>query len=645
MSKNNKDKKMPQTTATTMDAINQQTDNTNTGATEQMDTTAKQPYYNSAGLKDKEHQKGGIYDMPKLKLLGRMVAHAKPIAKWLLLSAVIMIMSVGISIFAPIVMKNITNELFAIAEGDYLWKEIVSNSIILAVLYLLSSVISAGNMLIMNNVVSRFYTCGIRIEISDKIQRLPVAFVDNTPKGEIMSRMTGDVSRMGNTIHNIIHLLIQGAFQLIGITVMMFTQVNWLMALVVVCIIPVSLVLSALLVNKSEAEFSKERRVWGKLHAFIEENYTGFETIKAFNLEESQNKRQADSCDEMRVYSEKGWYISGRVQPVIQFANSVVFLIICVLGGYLTITKQTTIGDMVAIIAYAKLFSAPLESIANGMSMIQKALASARRVYELLDKEEMDVSPNRDVEMTGCGDVEFKDVCFTYNPNIKLIQNLNLNVKRGQKVAIVGPTGGGKTTIVNLLMRFYDCDSGQILIDGIDCRKVPREKVRSQFSMVLQDTWLYSGTIYDNIAYAKPTATREEVIDAAKKAHIDTFIESLPQGYDTVINEESTNISSGQKQLLTIARAYLSDKDMLILDEATSNVDTRTELLIQQTMDELTKQKTSFVIAHRLSTIVDADIILVVNNGQIVETGTHKQLMEQNGFYCQIYNSQYDLLV
>ena len=331
------------------------------------------------------------------------------------------------------------------------------------------------------------------------------------------------------------------------------------------------------------------------------------------------------------------------MQPIVAFTNNIAYIAICIIGGALAINGTVGVGDVVAFVLYAKLFAGPLESIASGLSMMQHTFASAGRVYEMLDQQEL-TTPDQPIEPKGEGNIRFEHVDFAYDKTKPLITDLNIDVHRGQKVAIVGPTGGGKTTIVNLLMRFYDVDAGKITIDGVDTRDMARAYLRSRFSMVLQDTWLFSGSIYENIAYGKEGASREEVLEAARRAHIDFYVDTLPEGYDTLINEESTNISGGQKQLLTIARAYLADREILILDEATSNVDTRTELLIQQTMDELMQTRTSFVIAHRLSTIVDADVILVVNDGHIVEQGTHETLLEKNGFYAEIYNSQYALL-
>lgn len=585
-----------------------------------------------------------VMTQSKTRVLGRLIKEAKPIWGWILLSSLIACASVFLALIAPLIMGKITDAIYDYwqLKTPIIQADLIKNSLSLVLVYLGSSICSLSNMMILNNVVSRHFTCELRIKISAKIMRLPVKFVDSTPNGEIISRMTNDVSSMGNTIHNVLNLAIQGFLQLIGISIMMF-RINPFMALIVLVLVPFSLVLSAVVAGKSEDHFGAGRKTAGKMYSFIEEDYTGFDTIKSFNLEETQNKEQARLAEEIRNSDCKGYFLSGIVQPIITFTNALAFMGICVLGGYLAINGKVSVGDVVAVIMYAKLFSSPLEGIAYGISMLQRAFASSRRVFNLFDEPEMPEAESDQVP-SGKGDVEFRHVYFSYSPDKPLIEDLNLKVSAGQKVAIVGPTGGGKTTIVNLLMLFYDVDSGQILIDGVDATKIDRKVVRNMFAMVLQDTWLYSGSVFDNIAYSRDSATREEVLEAGVNARIDHFVDTMPEGYDTIINEESTNISSGQKQLLTIARAYLADRKMLILDEATSNVDTRTELLIQESMDRLMQNKTSFVIAHRLSTIVDADIILVVNEGKIVETGTHKELMAKNGFYTEIYNSQYDLL-
>lgn len=585
------------------------------------------------------------YKLSNRHALKRILQDAKHIAGWLSLGAFISLITVALSLIGPEILGKVTNLIY-----DY-WakevtvmpiKELTDNCLLLVGIYGASAVCGLASMFLLNNVVSRHFTCTLRIKISEKILRVPVKYVDNTPNGEIISRMTDDVSVLGNTVHNFLDIIIQGVIKLVGITVIIF-MMQPVMATTVIVFVPLSLILSAKISQLSMKHFMSARETNGKIYALAEEDFTGFDTIKAFNLEDRQKREYAALVDKSCEKLQKGYFLSGIVQPIVALTNNAAYIAICIIGGFFAIQGTVNVGEVVAFILYAKLFAGPLESIANGLSMMQNTFASANRVYELMDEEEMVEKPLSNVSNLE-GNIRFEHVNFSYNPEQPLITDLNMDVKSGQKVAIVGPTGGGKTTIVNLLMRFYDVDSGRILIDGVDTMEMNRSDLRSLFSMVLQDTWLYSGTIYDNIAYGKENATREEVMEAARQAHIDYFIDTLPDGYDTVINEESTNISSGQKQLLTIARAYLSDRKILILDEATSNVDTRTEILIQNTMDELMRNRTSFVIAHRLSTIVDADIILVINNGKIVEQGSHKELLRKKGFYAEIYNSQYELL-
>ncbi|WP_426348923.1 ABC transporter ATP-binding protein [Alloiococcus sp. CFN-8] len=579
-----------------------------------------------------------------LATLIRIIKSTGVIKGWLVISSLVSIISVTIALVAPQILGIITEEIYDFwAEGIEIdMSRIVYLSFALGGIYILSSLCDLGVMYIMNNVVSRQFTANLRISISEKIKRLPVEFVDKTPVGEVISRMMNDVSTLGNTVHNFLNILISGVIKLTGITVLIFI-INPYMAAAIVIFIPLSLLLSSWLASLSEKHFNSARKINGDIYSLMEEDFTGFDTIKAFNLEESQKIKQEELCDKLREKQERGYFLAGVVQPIIALTNNIAYIAICIIGGYLALEGRTTVGDIVVLIVYSKQFAGPLESIANGLSMMQNTIASANRVYNLLDREEMTEEITRKLPDAN-GEIVFEDVAFSYDKDKPLIKNLNFTVKPGQKVAIVGPTGGGKTTIVNLLMRFYEIDGGRILIDGVDIAALNRADLRSLFSMVLQDTWLFSGSIFENIAYGMENATKEEVIRAAKQAHIDYFINTLPEGYETIINEESSNISSGQKQLLTIARAYLSNRRILILDEATSNVDTRTEILIQNTMDKLMKNRTSFVIAHRLSTIVDADIILVVRDGSIVEQGTHEELLHRNGFYTEIYNSQYDLL-
>ena len=581
----------------------------------------------------------------------RILKDTKPIAGWLVLGAFVSLISVALALVTPEILKSLSDRLYAYwdvartgANAVFDNAAFSRESVWLAAAYAGSALASIFEMLIMNNVVSKHFTCAIRIRMSDKVRRLPVRYIDTTPNGEIISHMTDDVSVMGTTIHGFLETMITGFIKLLGIIVLIFL-LNPILAAAVVVFVPLSLVLSARIAGKSEKYYVKVRKKNGELYALTEETFTGLDTVKAYNLESRQCERQAKLCGEKRDATRKGNFLAAIVQPVVALSNNIAYIAICILGGLFVANNLfgVSVGTIVAFILYARMFAGPLESIAQGFSMLQHTIASAERVYRMLDEEEM-TEATEETAPKGEGNVDFEDVDFSYDPNHPLIKGLNVHVRAGEKVAVVGPTGGGKTTIVNLLMRFYDVDGGHIYVDGKDVYKMPRADLRSVFSMVLQDTWLFSGTIYDNIAYGRPDATEAEVVEAAKRAHIDRFIRSLPDGYRTLINEETTNISGGQKQLLTIARAYLANRPILILDEATSNVDTRTEILIQRTMDDLMKGRTSFVIAHRLSTIVDADTILVVNHGTIVEQGTHKELLERNGFYAEIYRSQYELL-
>lgn len=577
-----------------------------------------------------------------LKVIGRIIKDTGPILPSLILAAVISLLSIILSMLAPELIGKLTDGIY-----DYVTlgtpmdlSRTARISILLIVSYLVSGVLGIITMIIMNNTVSRHYTCRIRVDMSAKISKIPIKKVDTTPNGEIISRMTNDVSIMGGSVHDIFNIIINGVLKLIVITVLIFIS-NPVMAAVIILFVPASIFLSAKLAARSEKYFDLSREAAGKIYSATEENLTGFDTVKVYNLERHRQDGYEKLSEDYRKKSERGYLTSGIVQPIVAIVNNLAYIAICIVGSILVIRGTLRVGDLMAFILYTQLFSGPLESISGGMSMMQSTIASARRVYEFLDSEEMQEPEPKEDDKPCLGAVKFEDVAFSYTEDKPLIQNLNLDVLPGQKIAIVGPTGGGKTTIVNILMRFYDSKSGKVLVDGKDITTMSRTNVREMFGMVLQDTMLFSGSVYENIAYGKEGATRDEVMEAARKAHIDSFIDALPNGYDTEINEDSTNISAGQKQLLTIARAYLSDRPILILDEATSNVDTRTELLIQQTMDELMNGRTAFVIAHRLSTIENADVILVVDNGHIVEQGKHSELLGQNGLYSKIYYSQY----
>ena len=574
-------------------------------------------------------------------VLLRIVKDAGPIAHWLIFATVFSIFSALLSMTAPELIGTLTNRIYDLTVNgiEIEAPAFIKDIIMLSIVYLLAAVFGILTTVIMNYSVTNHFTCRMRIRMSEKISKIPVKTVDSTPNGEIISRMTHDGSVMGGSIHNIFGIAINGVIRLTIITVIIFTA-NPIMALTVIVFVPASMIISAILASKSEKYFDKSRRTSGKIYALCEENLTGFDAVKIFSVENSQNKRHSALMDEYVKEDERGVFISQIVSPIVSLINNLSYVAICVIGSYLVINGKVNVGDLVAFLMYTKLFAGPLESIASGMSMMQSTVASAKRVYGYLDGEEIAEQPSKEIAAVK-GEVIFENVNFSYSEEKPLIKNLNLTVKPGQKVAIVGPTGGGKTTIVNLLMRFYDPQSGNIYVDGEDILKLDRSDVRNVFGMVLQDTMLFSGTVYDNIAYGKEGATRDEVMAAAKHAHIDLFINSLPNGYDTEINEDSTNISAGQKQLFTIARAYLSNRPILILDEATSNVDTRTELIIQKTMDDLMKNRTAFVIAHRLSTVENADIILVVDNGDIVERGTHSELIKADGLYAKMHRSQY----
>ena len=574
-------------------------------------------------------------------VLLRIVKDAGPIAHWLIFATVFSIFSALLSMTAPELIGTLTNRIYDLTVNgiEIEAPDFIKDIIMLSIVYLLAAVFGILTTVIMNYSVTNHFTCRMRIRMSEKISKIPVKTVDSTPNGEIISRMTHDVSVMGGSIHNIFGIAINGVIRLTIITIIIFTA-NPIMALTVIVFVPASMIISAILASKSEKYFDKSRLTSGKIYALCEENLTGFDAVKIFSVENSQNKRHSALMDEYVKEDERGVFISQIVSPIVSLINNLSYVAICVIGSYFVINGKVNVGDLVAFLMYTKLFAGPLESIASGMSMMQSTVASAKRVYGYLDGEEIAEQPSKEIAAVK-GEVIFENVNFSYSEEKPLIKNLNLTVKPGQKVAIVGPTGGGKTTIVNLLMRFYDPQSGNIYVDGEDILKLDRSDVRNVFGMVLQDTMLFSGTVYDNIAYGKEGATRDEVMAAAKHAHIDLFINSLPNGYDTEINEDSTNISAGQKQLFTIARAYLSNRPILILDEATSNVDTRTELIIQKTMDDLMKNRTAFVIAHRLSTVENADIILVVDNGDIVERGTHSELIKADGLYAKMHRSQY----
>ncbi len=575
--------------------------------------------------------------------LRRLVREARPIWKWLLLGCLISIVMIACSAAAPKLLGGLIDRLYDYWDGSGtgdLMGKLTNGLAALLMVYTAYSLLFYLKMLLLNNMVSRYFTCTLRIRISDKIRRLPVSYVDQTPVGDVLSRMTDDVSTMGNSLHQIIDTLMSGFLMLIAIAGMMLRE-NWLLAVFVLIFTPASIFLSTKLSSLSEKHYHEMFTEMGNLNSLVEESFTNFATTKAYHLEDYAQRKHA-VVNKRRADAEyHANFIASIVRPVIVFSNALAYILICLIGGWLIVNRDgVSVGIVVTILLYARQFSSPLEQIANGLGQLQHTKAACRRVFNLLDlPEETDADGKLPQEVAG--NIRFEDVDFSYDKDCPLIEHLSLDVKKGQNVAIVGPTGAGKTTIVNLLMRFYDVDRGRILIDGVDCATLSRDEMRRQFGMVLQDTWLFRGTVAENVAFGKPDATREEIIAACDRAYCDHFIRTLPEGYDTVVGDDMSNLSGGQKQLLTIARAMLADRRLLILDEATSNVDTRTEVLLQKAMDNLMRERTCFVIAHRLSTIVDSDLILVLDHGRIVEQGTHRSLLAQKGFYYQIYNSQY----
>lgn len=508
-------------------------------------------------------------------------------------------------------------------------------------LYVVSALCSFIQGMIMTG-ISQKTTYRLRKDITEKVNRMPMDYFDTKPVGEVLSRVTNDVDTLGQSLNQSATQLITSVTTLIGVLVMMLS-ISPLMTVVALLILPISVGLISFVMKHSQKYFSGQQEYLGNVNGQVEEVYSGHNVIKVFNKEDDVIREFDRTNDKLYESAWKSQFFSGMMMPVMQFVGNLGYVGVAILGGFLAIKKTIEVGDIQSFIQYVRNFTQPIQQVAQVTNMLQLAAASSERVFEFLEEKEEDQTVEHPVSVEGLhGNVQFENVHFGYNPEKIIINDFSANVKEGQKIAIVGPTGAGKTTMIKLLMRFYDVNSGSIKIDGHDVRDFNRSELREMFGMVLQDTWLFHGTIMDNIRYGKLDATEEEVIQAAKAAHVHRFVQTLPGGYQMEINEEATNISQGQKQLLTIARAILADPKILILDEATSSVDTRTEVRIQKAMDNLMKGRTSFVIAHRLSTIRDADLILVMKDGDIIEQGTHTQLLAQNGFYAELYNSQFE---
>ncbi len=552
------------------------------------------------------------------------------------------------SIIGPKILGTVTTEVFegimakitGTGEGIN-FNSIARTMLILLGLYVLSALFIYIQGWIMSGISAKI-TYKFRQEISRKINRLPLKYFDKTSQGDVLSRVTNDVDTISRTLNQSLSQIITSITTVIGVTIMMFS-ISWQLTLIALLILPVSMGLIAFVVRISQRYFAKQQEYLGKVNGHIEEMYGGHVVVKAFNGEAKSIETFDRLNGELYDSAWKSQFLSGMMMPVMTFVGNLGYVLITIMGGWFAVRKMITVGDIQAFIQYVRSFTQPIAQIANIMNIFQQTAAAAERVFEFLEEEEEITETNNPVKgVEHHGHVEFKNVRFGYDPEKIIIKDFSCEVDEGHNIAIVGPTGAGKTTIVKLLMRFYDVNSGEILLDGHNIKEYTRHDLRENFGMVLQDTWLYNASIRDNIRYGRLDATDEEILAAAKAAHVDSFIHTLPDGYDLVLNEEQTNISQGQKQLITIARAILADPKVLILDEATSSVDTRTEALIQLAMKNLMKDRTSFVIAHRLSTIRDADLILVMNEGDIVEQGTHKELLARGGFYAELYTSQFE---
>jgi ATP-binding cassette subfamily B multidrug efflux pump len=588
------------------------------------------------------------FDRPKNTkgTLKRLLAFMKPFHLGLGLAVFFAMVSTVFNSLGPMVLGFATNEIqrgverMTAGTGGIDFSAVSRILGALAALYVIYAVFAyLQNFLVAG--VSQKTIYNLRKTVDEKIKRLPLRYFDSNSIGDVLSRVTNDVDTVATTLQQGINQIVNSTFTLLTILVMMLL-ISPLLTLVALLTLPLTLLASMNVVKISQKLFKGQADTLGDLNGYIEEMYTGHNVVKVFSKEPDTIRSFDEMNDRLYRYSWKANFLSGIIMPVSSFIGNLGYIIVTVLGAVWVIQGKFLVGSIQSFIQYIRHFSNPIVQFANLANMLQSTIAAAERIFEFLDEAEEtpDVQPDA-LPQPGPGNVEFQDVSFGYSPDRILIRDLNLSIKAGEMVAIVGPTGAGKTTLVNLILRFYDVNGGRILLDGADISQMPRKDLRSRIGMVLQDTWLFSGTIRENIRYGRLDATDEEVEQAARSARADEFIRSLPHGYDTMLGEDAANISQGQRQLLTIARAILSDPDILILDEATSSVDTRTEVLIQKAMSTLMEGRTSFVIAHRLSTIRDASKILVMQNGSIVESGNHKELMAQNGFYAKLYQSQF----
>lgn len=609
---------------------------------------------NKKGMKRPGGMGGGHMKMGQEKAkdfkgtMKKLISYLSPYKLAILLVIVFAIGSSVFNIVGPKILGNATTKIFeglvskvSNSGGGIDFDAIFRTLTILASLYIISSIFSFIQTFITSD-ISQKVSYNLRKSISEKINKLPLNYYDKKTNGEVLSRVTNDIDAISQNLNQILSQMITSATTLIGVLIMMLS-ISVTMTLVSLIVIPLSLVMIMLVVKKSQKHFRAQQEYLGHTNGHIEEMYSGHNIMKAFNGEEKAIEEFDKLSDTLYNSAWKSQFLSGMMMPIMTFIGNLGYVIVAIMGGFLAIRNKIQVGDILAFIQYVRSFMQPIAQTAQIANVMQQTAAAAERVFEFLEEEEVVEDVKDPISIEGIeGAVEFEHVRFGYNEDKIIINDFSINIKPGQKVAIVGPTGAGKTTIVKLLMRFYELNGGKILIDGHDYRDFTRNDLRKIFGMVLQDTWLFNGSIMENIRYGRLDASDEEVIEAAKLAHAHHFIKTLADGYNMEINEEADNISQGQKQLLTIARAILSDPKILILDEATSSVDTRTEVLIQQAMENLMEGRTSFIIAHRLSTIKNADVILVIKDGDIVEQGTHEELLKSKGFYSELYNSQFE---
>ncbi|ALJ30741.1 Fatty acid ABC transporter ATP-binding/permease protein [Apilactobacillus kunkeei] len=583
----------------------------------------------------------------------RLVKYVKPWMLGIIFTLIMAIAAVVLQIVTPKILGEATTEIYKGVMKAFVMKKqglhvssipidftAVGHILItVASLYILAALFNVGQQFIMTY-ISQKVVYQLRKDLKAKLERLPISYYDTHSNGDIMSRMINDMDNISTMLQTNLTQFITSVLLFFGVLYMMLT-ISFSLTLVAICTLPLIGIIVGVVAPKSQRFFSKQQSHLGDVNSQVEENFAGHTIIKTFNREEEAIKQFEEQNDKYYSYAWKAQFVSSFMFPLMNFVKNLNYVFVAIFGGIKVAAGAVTLGNVQAFLQYVNMFNQPITNLANLTNTIQSTIASAERIFKVLDEPEMQDSDVKLAHEETNDKIKFEDVNFRYVEDTPLIKDFNLDVPKGTTVAIVGPTGAGKTTIINLLERFYDIDSGSIKLDGVDTREYSRSELRSHISMVLQDSWLFTGTIFDNIKYGNANATDEEVYQAAKEAQADEFIEKLPDGYDTVLNEAASNVSQGQRQLITIARAFLANPEILILDEATSSVDTRTESLIQDAMDRLIQGRTSFVVAHRLSTVQNAEKIIVMNHGQIKETGNHKSLMEQNGFYADLYNSQF----